>query len=201
MRRALSGLLLAATLVVLATQVSLAQEKPPVNAHVVAENPTAIESASLVFEAVAKPQTVQFKETSLSEVADWIKDKTGLNVVLDHRSLEAANILPSEPITDALDNAAMYLLLDRLANQQIQWNAVGGIITLHAADDHRAAYAVQYNVGELLDAKFKGDELVDMIKDTVDPDGWDANHSSAVLLGDILFCANRLAIIAWWLVC
>ena len=171
----------------------MAQEKPSLATphvappHVVAETPTAIESATLVIEAVSKPQTVQFKDTSISEVADWIREKTGLNVVMDSRSLEAAGILSSEPINDSLTAAPMYLLLDRLANQKIQWSATGGIITLYAAKDQRAVYAVQYNVGELLDAKFKGEALVGAIESTIDPDSWSAGNASAVLLGDILF--------------
>ena len=140
-----------------------------------------------MIEAVSKPQTVQFKDTSISEVAHWIREKTGLNVVMDSRSLETAGILSSEPINDSLNAAPMYLLLDRLANQKIQWSSNGGIITLYAAKDQRAVYAVQYNVGELLDAKFKGDHLVDSIESTIDPDSWGAGNASAVLLGDILF--------------
>ena len=172
---------------------TMAQDKPSLATppaappHIVAEAPTAIESATLVIEAVSKPQTVQFKDTSISEVADWIRDKTGLNVVMDNRSLEAAGILSSEPINDSLNAAPMYLLLDRLANQKIQWSAAGGIITLYAAKDQRAVYAVQYNVGELLDTKFKGDTLVGAIESTIDPESWSAGNASAVLLGDILF--------------
>ncbi len=155
----------------------------------IADEPKSIDPAELLDKRLSVIATVAFDETSLSDVAIWVQQQTKLNVILDVRSLENIGVLPSEPVTDALKDEPIYLLLDRLDRIGIGWRLSGAILYLHASRDKSTVYTVQYNIGDLLDQKFKQDELKDAITSTVDPTTWNSAEieGAAVLLGDVLF--------------
>jgi hypothetical protein len=163
------------------------QEQPRAT---ISEIPLAIDAATLVPEKLRTLATVEFSEASLGEVAQWLREQTGLNVSLDSRSLEAGNVDENSPVSDQLENQPLYLLLDRLSNQRITWRLDGGILRLQASDDPSVLYNRQYNVGDLLDQKFKGEDLKATLLDTVvnESDWSDADGADGmVLLGDVLF--------------
>ena len=155
----------------------------------ISDEPKSIDPAELLDKRLSTKATITFDETSLSDVAIWVQQQTKMNVILDVRSLENIGVLPSEPVSDALRDEPIYLLLDRLDRIGIGWRLSGGILYLHAGRDKSTVYTVQYNVGDLLDQKFKPDELTNAITSTVDPTSWNSKEieGAAVLLGDVLF--------------
>ncbi len=165
------------------------QSAPTPSLPPIAELPMSIDPAELLDKRLSMAASVQFEETSLSDVAMWVQKTTGLNVVLDQRSLDKIGLLPSEPVTDSLKEEPIYLLLDRLGRIGIGWKLVDGMLYFHASQDKSAVITVQYNIGDLLDQKFKPEELKDAIVSIVDPDTWNSDEveGAAVLLGDVLF--------------
>jgi len=155
----------------------------------ISDEPKSIDPAELLDKRLSVIATIAFDETSLSDVAIWVQQQTKLNVILDVRSLANIGVLPSEPVTDTLKDQPIYLLLDRLDRIGIGWRLSGAILYLHASRDKSTVYTVQYNIGDLLDQKFKPDELTNAITSTVDPTSWNSAEieGAAVLLGDVLF--------------
>lgn len=144
------------------------QEQPKAR---ISDSPRAIDAATLVPEKLRIFATVEFTDASLSDVAQWLREQTGLNVSLDTRSLEAANIDENSPVSDQLQNQPVYLLLDRLSNQKIAWRLDGSILRLHGINDPSFLVNRQYNVGDLIEQKYKGDDLIETIQLTLDAGG------------------------------
>lgn len=159
---------------------------PPV--HVVANQPRAIDPTELLPEKLSIKVTKEFEETSLSDVAAWVQEQTGYNVVLDERKLESDGILPSDPVTDSMAEMPIYMLLDRLARIGVDWRLTQGVIYFEPVGKSEI-YAEQYNVGELLDKGYKSDTLIWAIRDTIAQDSWASNGGlgDVVLLGDVMF--------------
>lgn len=161
---------------------------PDASVHVVANQPRAIDPTQLLAEKFAIKVTKTFEETSLSEVAAWVQEQTGYNVILDERKLETEGILASEPVTDSVVDMPIYLLLDRLARIGVQWRVMHGVIYLEPVLGSEI-YAEQYNVGDLLDKGYKPDKLILAICDSIAPDSWRSagGLGDVVLLGDVMF--------------
>lgn len=166
-----------------------AAENAPVALPSIADTPTYIDPAELLSPVLTKPVTKDFDDVSLSEVAAWLQEQTGLNVVLDERSLDGAGVLPSEPVTDRLVDAPLYLMLDRLESIGVGWRLAGGVLYLQKSQEESAVQTIQYNIGDLLDQKMKSDELRESLIASVDRSAFlNADVDSAVvLLGDVLF--------------
>jgi hypothetical protein len=170
-----------------------AAAKAPSAAIVIADEPKAIDPATLVPEKLAAKATVQFKETSLTDVVKWIREELKIGVTLDAKALADENILLSEPVTDRLNDEPLYLLLDRLRALGLGWYLEGGVLhitTITDTADHMAT--VPYNLGDLLDAGYDGPRIDDTITKIAEPASWDGNggQGSVVLLGDVLFVRN-----------
>lgn len=156
----------------------------------ISDSPQAIDAATLVPDKLRTLASVEFSDASLSEVAQWLREQTGLNVSLDTRSLEAVNVDENSPVSDSLKDQPIYLLLDRLSSQKIAWRLDGGILRLQGKNDPSVLYNLQYNVGDLLDQKFKGEDLGETLLATVvNESDWQSSDGAegVVLLGDVLF--------------
>lgn len=163
---------------------------PLITPRPIADEPRTIDAATLVPDKLRKPTTAMFAETALGEVAEWLQKQTGLNVSLDVRSLEAVGVDANSPVTDRLQEAPAFLLLDRLAAHRIGWRLDGGVLRLYGLDDDSVLYNEQYNIGDLLDQKFDEGEIQDALQATlVAKHGWvdDGGAGDMVLLGDMLF--------------
>ena len=193
-RRIGAAILLGVTGAILATT-SFAQEKPADAAKpeaakvVIADEPKLVDAATLVDAKLRQNATVTFEEASLSEVAAWIQKTTGFNVALDVRSLEAAGLDGDSPITERLQDAPIYLLLDRLERFDIAWRLQDRVLTLDARSGAQTHFNIQYNVGDLLDQGFEGDELQSVLRENSGVTDWsqDGGTGQIALLGDVLF--------------
>ncbi len=170
---------------------------PPSTAIVIADEPKTIDPAALLPAKLAAPVTVRFQDTSLTDVVKWIRDEQKVGVMLDTKSLAAANILLSEPVSDRLDNSPLYLLLDRLCAMELGWYMEDGMLhvtTSEVAAEHMTT--VPYNLGDLIDAGYDAVRLTETITTVIDPTTWDGNGGpgGVVALGDVLFVRNSEAI-------
>ncbi|MCU0962980.1 MAG: hypothetical protein MUF48_23040 [Pirellulaceae bacterium] len=174
---------------------TVAQESEPkadvaVAAPVIADEPKTIDPATLVPPPLAANASVTFANASLRDVLDWLRTEQQLTVLLETGALKEANISLVEPISDQLQDAPLYLLLNRLRVLGLAWYFEGNIlhITSVAVADARRK-TVPYNVGDLLDSGYELSELAEAIMRTIAPASWeDAGGDGAVsFLGDVMF--------------
>ena len=174
-----------------------AAAKPPSVPIVIADEPKAIDPVTLVPEKLATKATVQFKDTSLTDVVKWIRDEQKIGVTLDAKALADANILLSEPVTDRLTNEPLYLLLDRLRALGLGWfmqDSALHVTTREVAEGQLTT--MPYNLGDLIDIGYDGVALQQTLTSVTEPTSWDENGGpgSIVLLGDVLFVRNSAAV-------
>lgn len=166
------------------------QNQPPSEAIVIPDEPRTIDPAHFVPEPLAIPVTVDFEETAIEDVAAWIRDELGYPTLIDEAAIRDLGILLSDPITERLDDAPAYLLLNRLRQMQLGWFVEDDILRITTKEfvDERLS-TVQYNIGNLLDAGYEDDAIRDVIaRETSGP--WfdvDGLGGSLQILGDVLF--------------
>jgi hypothetical protein len=157
---------------------------------VIADEPKTIDPATLVPEKLAARATVDFRAGSLREVVEWLRSQQKIVVLVEESALADAGVSPSEPVSDRLDNAPVYLLLNRLRSLGLAWYVEDDILHItskDAAEDRRVT--LPYNVGDLLDADYDGECLVTLIESVVDAETWSSigGEGTLSMLGDVLF--------------
>ncbi len=138
--------------------------------------------------------TVEFRSTALDEVVEWLRKEHGLTVVVRKAELEKEGNFGDEiMVTDSLQEAPLYFLLDRLGLLGIGWYVEDGTIYLTARKivDERT-YTAPYHLGELLDEKYQADEIESLIEGAIAPESWDfeGGNGRLNLVGDVLFIRN-----------
>ena len=156
----------------------------------IADEPKTVDPATLVPKNLAKKATVQFTEATLKEVVKWLQEEQGLSVLINQQEIIGDGGSTNEPITDRLDDAPIYLLLDRLRTQDLSWymeDNVLHITTIAKAQEHMTT--TPYLIGDLLDDGFKARRIMHAIQDGTGGE-WESDEGVGgrmVLLGDVLF--------------
>ncbi|MEQ8787262.1 MAG: hypothetical protein RIC55_13235 [Pirellulaceae bacterium] len=163
----------------------------------IADEPKTIDPAASMPPELTVPATHDFSDSSLREVVAWLQDQQELVVLLDHGALAAIGVSPAEPISDRLDNAPLYMLLNRLRSLGLAWyfeDKILHITTTEVAEER--AVTLPYNVGDLLDAGHDLDSLEAAITETIAPDCWDVVGGIGAInsLGDVLFIRQTDAV-------
>ncbi|MEX2286356.1 MAG: hypothetical protein WD648_04650 [Planctomycetaceae bacterium] len=157
----------------------------------IADEPKTIDPALHVPPKLAAKVTVNFANSSLNEIAQWIAEQQKIPVMFDNKALAAEGIPLGEPVTDHLNNEPLYLLLNRLSSLGLAWyvdEEILHITTIKVANEK--ATTRSYILGDLLDAGYKRDLLVDtIIEATLQP--WESKDGEGAAdpewLGDVLF--------------
>ncbi len=160
----------------------------------IADEPQTIDPATLMPEKLAAKVTVDFSNSSLREVLDWLHDKQNLVVLVDKNALLDKGLSLSEPISDRLNDAPLYLLLNRLRALGLAWyfeNEILHVTTEKVAEEHFQLQS--YNISDLLDAGYDAMSIEDAIAATVAPDSWEDVGGLGVYstLGDVVFIRQR----------
>ena len=154
------------------------------------DEPKSIDPSNLVAKQLAERVTVEFSESSLTEVAEWVQKNTQIPVLFDKSAMDATGTSLSEILSDRLNDEPLYLLLNRLNALGLSWyvkNDVVRITTVDAAAER--GVTVPYTVGDLFDAGFESDNLSDVIMTTIGGEWMDIDGvgGSVEFLGDVLF--------------
>jgi hypothetical protein len=177
------------------------QEAPPASQEEtkpeipeIADEPKTIDPAEFMPAPLAERVTVEFKDSSLREIFDWFRDERKLVVLVDSEALAEREVLPSDPVSDRLSNAPAYLLLNRMSALGVAWyfeDEVLHITTAEKAEEHMTT--ISHGVGDLLDAGFNGDALIETITGAIAPETWEevGGPGAVSLLGDVLFVRQR----------
>lgn len=167
--------------------------KPPSLAVEIADEPTGIDPATLIPAPLAQAVTVDLTAKSLRELFAWLQTELKLSVRVDQATLVANGVVMGEMVNDRSDNAPLYLLLNRLNQFNVGWywqDDALRITSLEQAKNHSSS--VYYNIGDLLDAGFEGENFRYEVM-RLSGGGWedhDGGMGSSVLLGDVLFVRN-----------
>ena len=169
---------------------AIAQEEILNNLPKIADEPKAIDPGKLLPAKLAEKATQDFSDSSLREVVRWLQEKQDLIVLLDKAALNEIGVSPAEPVSDRLNDDPIYLLLNRLKSLGLGWyyNDEVLYITSVAGANSRAT-TLPYNVGDLIDAGYDLERLINVITTTTDPDSWEDGGGVGALnsLGDVLF--------------
>ncbi|HTM54998.1 MAG TPA: hypothetical protein VL175_13275 [Pirellulales bacterium] len=130
-------------------------------------------SEKKILEALAKPTTIDFVETSLSDVVDYLKDAHGIEIQLDKKALEDQGVGSDSQVTRKLAGvplrSALRLILPELGMGFVIAHDVLLITTLEVEDAE--AVTRTYPVGDLVRAD-NYTALRNAITSTVRPDTW-----------------------------
>ncbi|HRX77421.1 MAG TPA: hypothetical protein P5307_00080 [Pirellulaceae bacterium] len=156
----------------------------------IADEPKLIDPATVMPAQLAASASVDLSESSLREVVEWLRTEQKLVVLTESNALAEAGVQSGEPISDRLDDAPIYLLLNRLRPSGLAWYFEDDILhltSIEAAEEHLTT--IPYNLGDLLDAGYDTDVLGAVIENAIAPDSWESVGGVGVLsfLGDVMF--------------
>lgn len=156
----------------------------------IVDEPKTIDAATLMPPKLAARATHDFADTSLREVVAWLQDEAGLVVLLNNAALAEIGVTPSEPVSDRLDDEPVYLVLNRLRSLGLAWYLEDNVLHItSAAKAEDRTTTMPYNVGDLLDAGYDWNTLIELMTTTVSPMSWDEQGGLGAInnLGDVLF--------------
>ena len=154
------------------------------------DEPKTVDPALHVPPQLAEKVTVEFPDSSLREVAQWIQTERELPVLFDKKALSAAGIPLGEPITDHLTDEPIYLLLNRLSSLGLAWYVDDNVLHITTTDVAQERMStVSYNLGDLLDAGYKPQNLLEATMKCVGGPWIEDEGKGGVMewLGDVLF--------------
>ena len=161
------------------------------------DEPKTVDPTTLLPAQLAVSVTHDFTDSSLREIVEWLQNEHGLVVLLDTKALADMGLSAAEPISDRLDNAPIYLLLNRLRSLGIAWYFADDVLHITSPEmAEQRPTTLTYNVSDLLDAGYDLETLVDTISSCIAPDSWEAVGGVGGLnaLGDVLFVRQTQAL-------
>ena len=153
----------------------------------ISDDPKTIDPLTLVSPSLATAVTVKFDGEPLKKVLTWLQQDQKINLLVDYNALASAKVLDTEPVSDELNNAPLYLLLNRLGRMGILWYEQDDSVVITSRDEYfKHLKAVSYNLGEFFDAGYAPQDLLDTLK-RCSGGHWGDSNGSALLLGDVVF--------------
>ena len=153
-----------------------------------------------VAKALASETTLQFIETPLADIADFIAEKHDINVILDERALEEIGIGTDTPLTFNAKRislrSALRLMLKEADCETIIRDGALVITSDWEAEEYvvTKVYPLRPLIGKrpLSDDDDAGDEILDVIVTTVQPESWSevGGAGSIRVLRNSLIVAN-----------
>lgn len=166
-----------------------AEAKPP-KLPEIADEPKTVDPAELVPEPLRVQVTHDLSDSSLRELVEWLQAEQNLVVLMDASALADIGISPAEPISDRLNQTPLFLLLNRLRSMGLDWYFEEEILYLTSTERaEEKTSTLPYNVGDLLDAGYKLEDLAETVQLTAAPECWEDAGGNGMLsmLGDVLF--------------
>jgi hypothetical protein len=140
-------------------------------------------SAEQVEAALTRKLTLDFVETPLAQVADYLQDQTGLLILLDKQALDDLGIGSDAPVTTSCKNMSLRAALGHMLRPlDLTWMLRNGALVITSPEGADACLETRlFSVTDLVyPAEATGaqesdeDTLLDLITTTVAPQSWDA---------------------------
>jgi hypothetical protein len=184
-----------------AAQTVKPKPRPSVAKSDAAKEPVAPEAA--IKKALASPTQVEFIDTPLQDVIDYLKDYHHIEIQLDRKALNDVGVEPDKPITKNLKGislrSALRLILRDLDLTYVIEDEVLLITTRELAE--RQLTTKVYPVADLVECRnSKGqprddyDTLIEVITSIIQPTTWDAVGGAGSITGASLSTAKVLVV-------
>lgn len=140
--------------------------------------PEPSEQEKVIIETLELPIEIQFEETPLDDVVQFLDDLTKIQILLDPLGLDAVSVDPDTPITLSLKDVSLHSALRRLLEpMELTYIVTDDVMMI--TDDGPATGRRQitrvYLVADLCDSDKDYENLIDVLLESVDPDSWDKN--------------------------
>ncbi len=138
-----------------------------------------------VRKALEQQLTCEFREAPLTDVLQFLHEKTQVSVFLDRRSADQAGAAAETPLTAACKDIALQDVLTMvLKDVGLTYTVTDDVllVTTPEFESSHVTWAI-YPVGDLVTAGRSVDELVPMITAMVAPQCWAEVGGSGVILG------------------
>jgi len=178
-------------LVFIAAQTSVSSTSPSgVEIPIIPDEPKTVDPSLLMPAELGKLTKVKFDHSTIEDVFAWVGSSTGFPVVFDEDQNSTSTRNQGIYITDSLDNEPIFWLLNRLSQYGLNWHFEDDIIHVVKNDGEPLFVTTNsYNLAELLDKGFTGQQILTTMEQAVCPDGWQSagGVSTYSQLGDVLF--------------
>lgn len=128
-----------------------------------------------------EPTTIDFVETPLQDVADFIADAHKLHVLIDYRALDDVGIQADTPVTFHLEGVSLNSSLNAMLRPlDLTWTVHDDVLWITTPEANESMLVVRlYEVTDLTACQDKSgemwadyDTLIEMITSTIQPDSW-----------------------------
>ncbi len=152
------------------------------------------------------PTQIEFVETPLKDVVDYLKDLHHIEIQLDSRALKQAGVEESAPVTKNLKGislrSALRLTLAEIADTELTYVIRDEVLLITSkAKAEKLRTTRVYDVADLVvcqDSKAKlWDDyatLIDVIRETVCPQSWHTNGGKGTIKGASMAAARVLVV-------
>lgn len=132
--------------------------------------------------ALAKPVTVPFTETPLSDVVEFLKEKTSIQIIIDQKALDDVGMTTDTPVTVNVVGVKLRSALDLMLRQSdLTWTIAHEVLLITTQEEAETMLRARvYDVSDL--PAFRNapdgpipdyDSLIETITATVEPESWD----------------------------
>jgi hypothetical protein len=152
-----------------------------------ADAPAMTAKEQALFRALNAPVSVRFKNARLSEVLEELKSVSSQSILIDAAALEAASISYDTTVSLNLKNVSLRTALRRLGRDlgltYIIKDESVQFVTVERARELMVvrAYYIGDLMGDLLFARRRAAQLIDLIQTTIDPPSWLVNGGSGTI--------------------
>ena len=159
------------------------------------DEPTTVDPATLVPPKMATLVTVKFDGQPLKDVFTWLRREQSINVLVDYKALASVKLLDTEPIYEELNNAPLYLLLNRLEALGMVWYEQDDTLQFTSREVFQSHDStIAYNLGDLIDAGYSAADLVRTVT-RCSGGVWGVDGTSdlgtADFVGDVVFIRQK----------
>lgn len=143
-------------------------------------------------DVLLNPVDVEFLDTPLRDVADFLGDQVKTKVFLDEKALKEEGVALDEPINLYCEKTPLYLILNRMLHpKDLEWyfeNKMLFITTRIAAQE--ILVTKYYPVKPLLDAGYSQQVIVDLVQQMTEGPWVDIDGTG----GELMFVGRMLAV-------
>jgi hypothetical protein len=142
--------------------------------------------------ALAAPITLDFTDTPLQEVLDYLRDCCRIEIVLDTRALAEAGVDSGTPITKSLHNLPLRSALSLILRaQRLTWTIQDDVLLITTPEEADNWICTKvYDVSDLVVCRGEHDELwddydtlVEIVESTTKPTSWDCVGGAGAATG------------------
>ena len=153
--------------------------------------------------ALAEPTQLEFIETPLQDVIDYLSDLHGINIIIDRLALDNAGIAPDTAVTINLSGVKLCRALDLMLRPlHLTWTLRHDVLLITTPEEEQIALSTEvYDVADLVtcrdaqgDSWEDYDTLVNAIVATVACRSWDPVGGSAAIRGATFGSAKVLIV-------